>query len=110
MAAYLVPCRARDQNRCSRCGSAGNLEVHHRVRRSQCGSNLPSNLITLCHRCHRWAHDHPYAANREGLLLRHGDDARTISVRHVLWPAAQVWLDDAWGFMLTAPALAPAAA
>lgn len=108
MAAILAQIRERDGNRCARDGSSRDLHVHHRVRRSQCGSDSPCNLITLCARCHRWVHDHPYAANRAGLLLRHGEDPELIPVSHFLWPAAPVWLDGELGFRLTDPE--PAAA
>lgn len=106
----LAEIRARDGDQCSHCGSTADLHVHHRVRRSQCGSNKPCNLITLCARCHHWVHDHPYAANKLGLLLRHGDEPALVPVRHHLWPASQVWLDDELGFRLTEPAQEPVCA
>ena len=43
----------RDRWRCSRCSRAGRLEVDHRQPVSRGGSNDPSNLQTLCVRCHR---------------------------------------------------------
>jgi hypothetical protein len=104
----LADIRARDGNRCAYKGCTGNLHVHHRVRRSQCGSNSPANLITLCEACHHWVHHNPYAARALGLLLRHDEDPETIPVTHALWPAAPVWLDEDCGIRLTAPE--PAAA
>jgi len=49
----------RDGHRCRAegCSSTGFLEVHHVVPRSEGGSNKPENLITLCSRCHRFAHE-----------------------------------------------------
>jgi 5-methylcytosine-specific restriction endonuclease McrA len=50
---------ARDRHRCATpgCRSAHFLEVHHVTPRGQGGSNRAENLITLCSRCHRFAHE-----------------------------------------------------
>jgi len=50
---------ARDRHRCttSGCGATRFLEVHHVVPRRAGGSNRADNLVTLCNRCHRFAHD-----------------------------------------------------
>lgn len=50
---------ARDRHRCAApgCGSARFLEVHHMVPREEGGSNKADNLVTLCGRCHRFAHE-----------------------------------------------------
>ncbi|MBK8164536.1 MAG: HNH endonuclease [bacterium] len=50
---------ARDRHRCAApgCGSARFLEVHHVVPREAGGSNRAENLVTLCGRCHRFAHE-----------------------------------------------------
>ena len=50
----------RDRYRCttSGCGSARFLEVHHVVPRCAGGSNRAENLVTLCSRCHTFAHEH----------------------------------------------------
>jgi hypothetical protein len=106
----LAEIRLRDGDRCARDGVTGNLHVHHRIRRSQCGSNNPQNLITLCFECHCWVHANPYAANKLGLLLRHGEDPALIPVRHFLWPAGKVWLSADLSFNLTAPEPQPALA
>lgn len=54
--AYVL---ARDKHTCyfnsSKC--VEKLEVHHLVFRSQGGSDKPSNLITLCKKCHTKLHD-----------------------------------------------------
>ncbi len=49
----------RDQFRCRTpgCRRAHYLEVHHRAPRESGGTNHPENLITLCSRCHRLAHE-----------------------------------------------------
>jgi len=46
----------RDAWRCQSCGSMSNLEVHHIRFRSQSGSDLEENLITLCRACHARLH------------------------------------------------------
>ena len=54
----------RDRHRCITpgCGSARFLEVHHLLPRALGGTNDVENLITLCSRCHQYAHDHPQLA------------------------------------------------
>jgi 5-methylcytosine-specific restriction endonuclease McrA len=46
----------RDHWRCQNCGSLQNLQVHHQQLRSQSGSDVEDNLITLCEACHRRMH------------------------------------------------------
>jgi 5-methylcytosine-specific restriction endonuclease McrA len=55
---------ARDRHRCTTpgCGSSRFLEVHHVVPRARGGANQVENLITLCRRCHQFAHEHPAVA------------------------------------------------
>lgn len=43
----------RDGGRCIFCGSARGEPVAHVVRRSQGGLGVETNIITLCHECHR---------------------------------------------------------
>jgi len=49
----------RDGHRCTTpgCSASRFLEVHHVIARRAGGSNRPQNLVTLCHRCHRAAHE-----------------------------------------------------
>lgn len=42
----------RDNNRCTNCGRSSNLTVDHKVPLSLGGSNIMSNLTTLCKDCH----------------------------------------------------------
>ncbi len=46
----------RDKHRCRNCDDHMDTEVHHIVFRSQGGSNIPDNLITLCMTCHAGVH------------------------------------------------------
>ncbi len=50
---------ARDRHRCATpgCGATRFLEVHHVTPRAQGGANTTQNLVTLCSRCHRFAHE-----------------------------------------------------
>ncbi|MBK9471147.1 MAG: HNH endonuclease [bacterium] len=50
---------ARDRHRCATpgCGATRFLEVHHVVPRSLGGSNREENLVTMCSRCHAFAHE-----------------------------------------------------
>jgi 5-methylcytosine-specific restriction endonuclease McrA len=54
----------RDHFRCRECGYYKHLEVHHIVPRSKGGTDDPSNLITLCGRCHAKKHGYAWRENR----------------------------------------------
>jgi len=48
----------RDNYTCQQCKKQNvKLECHHIVYRSKGGSNAPSNLITLCEKCHKDVHN-----------------------------------------------------
>ncbi len=42
----------RDNWRCQKCGSLENLQIHHKIKRSQQGNDALANLVTLCVYCH----------------------------------------------------------
>jgi 5-methylcytosine-specific restriction endonuclease McrA len=42
----------RDGWRCQKCGTLENLQVHHKIKRSQQGNDGLENLLTLCAYCH----------------------------------------------------------
>lgn len=52
----------------------GGLHLHHRLRRSQGGSDAPENLVTLCAAHHGWVHEHPEKARLAGLLQKSSDN------------------------------------
>jgi 5-methylcytosine-specific restriction endonuclease McrA len=65
----------RDRHRCTTpgCGATWFLEVHHVTPRLRGGSNGVENLVTLCGRCHRFAHEQEQAMTEvaaEGSLRR----------------------------------------
>ena len=49
----------RDAWRCQSCGTRKNLEIHHQQFRSHLGSDIESNLISLCASCHGQLHSKP---------------------------------------------------
>lgn len=59
---------------CERCGAAPIDHIHHKLRRGQGGTNMMSNLLALCSRCHRLVHDNPEQSYLEGTLLRRHSD------------------------------------
>jgi 5-methylcytosine-specific restriction endonuclease McrA len=46
----------RDRWKCQRCGSSGNLQVHHLRYRGRLGPDALGNLISLCADCHGEEH------------------------------------------------------
>ncbi len=46
----------RDGWRCRKCGSLENLQIHHKIKRSQRGNDSLDNLVTLCAYCHMEEH------------------------------------------------------
>ena len=49
---------ARDMHRCTRCGSAGALEAHHKTPLEKGGDQYElDNLLTLCRDCHIREHN-----------------------------------------------------
>lgn len=61
---------------CQRCGSGQSLARHHRRGKGQGGSEnrphtqCPCNAVTLCQRCHYWAHVlDPGQAKAEGFIV-----------------------------------------
>ena len=67
---------ARDRHRCAApgCGSTSFLEVHHRTPRAHGGANSAANLVTLCHRCHAFAHEHHGTGRGIGAQASGGGD------------------------------------
>lgn len=53
----------RDKHKCIQCGSAYNINVHHKKHRSEGGDNSLRNLETLCYYCHMEKHKNENVAN-----------------------------------------------
>jgi 5-methylcytosine-specific restriction endonuclease McrA len=56
----------RERDLCVRCGSADDLEVHHRIPLTERGTNAADNLELRCHRCHSAAHTSGRSLGRAG--------------------------------------------
>lgn len=54
----------RDNFRCQECNFYKHLEVHHIIPKSKGGSDDPSNLVTLCQRCHAKEHGFKHGENK----------------------------------------------
>jgi hypothetical protein len=58
--------------RCEICRVAPIEHRHHRLRRSQGGTNELDNLLALCHTHHEYVHRNPAESYRQGWLLSAG--------------------------------------
>ena len=66
---------ARDRLTCQWCKVPGGaLDAHHRLRRSQGGSDQGRFLVSVHRTCHRFIHEHPEEARRRGFLVRSEDE------------------------------------
>lgn len=74
--------KAREMDRCFRCGGKGS-EWHHRRSRSvrDTHTHCACNGVWVCKTCHDWAHAHPFDARSIGLIVsRHQRDPGTVPV------------------------------
>ena len=62
-------CEVRHPVTCS--GAASH--VHHRLRRSQGGKDVPENFVAVCVRCHDLIHREPKWAYANGWMVRSWD-------------------------------------
>ncbi len=76
------PCRA--------CGSL-NIELHHLVPRSQRGSDVASNIIPLCSRCHQLIHVRGVAWDEIAGAVRRS--LAPDEIAYVLAKKSRYWLD-----------------
>jgi len=86
--------RARDYDRCARCGKTGNLHTHHRMLRSAGSDERACNRVTLCQGCHNFVHMHPEQSLDEGWLTGRYQDPAEVPIRHAMWPAGLILLTD----------------
>jgi hypothetical protein len=56
--------------RCEICGEHAATERHHKLRRSQGGTDDKDNTMDLCGWCHAEVHRNPEHSYREGYLRR----------------------------------------
>lgn len=74
LAAMTPLVMARCHGLCERCGISAVADIHHRLRRSQGGTNRLSNLAGLCAHCHQRTHNNPAQSYEAGWLLRRTHD------------------------------------
>lgn len=82
----------RDSNKCRNCGKESDLEAHHIVPIEAGGTNVLSNIATLCRDCHLKAHRnkrHNYNSPEQSDKLRPGPSIALIqnlfsTVSHLL--------------------------
>lgn len=87
--------RHRDHGRCVRCGLAGT-EQHHRVRRRDGGHRL-SNLVLLCHDCHKTITENPLTAKLSGYIVPPWRENGTLTTPLQMSNMRWVYLDDDGG-------------
>lgn len=78
--------REKYKNRCANCPADDDavLDVHHIVPRGQGGSNLMSNQVVLCRKCHDAVHGHRMAPTVQSMST--GDmDAGTFELYRLFW-------------------------
>jgi 5-methylcytosine-specific restriction endonuclease McrA len=80
----------RDEWRCQRCGSLENLQVHHKIRRSQQGEDTLANLVTLCVYCHTAEHGQLYYGNGR-TQATHANDSAPSTSEPDNKPWASIW-------------------
>ena len=61
---------ARSRGICEICGAGVAIHRHHRLRRSQGGTNDLGNLYHLCRECHSYVHAYPALSYERGWLLK----------------------------------------
>ena len=67
-------------NRCVNCGSETDIELHHIVPIAVGGNHIPSNIVPLCHACHK-------AVTFEmPLIMAHMDGQRNVGGRKAIYP------------------------
>jgi len=72
----------RCRGRCEFCGRDlfNSVNVHHRMLRSQGGSDDPVNLVMVHPEHHRYAHENPEFSYRHGWMVHSWDDPQTVAV------------------------------
>ena len=65
---------------CVRCGKPAT-QKHHRMRRSQGGTDDPVNLADVCVECHNWIHANPYEAYANGLLVPSWEEVTPLEMK-----------------------------
>lgn len=95
--------KERERFRCARCGGPGS-QWHHRRGRAVRGDHqhCACNGVWLCHECHRWAHDYPDEARRDGWIVTRDEEFPWMvpTLRFGQW-----WAQNCEGVLLHLPRL-----
>jgi 5-methylcytosine-specific restriction endonuclease McrA len=51
--------KQRDGGECALCASTHRVQAHHRIHRTDGGTDTLDNLVSLCASCHRTVHNRP---------------------------------------------------
>jgi len=65
-----IPGQEPRYGNCTRCHEYKLKDSHHRLKRSQGGTD--EYVIKLCRKCHDWVENHPIEAEREGFHISAG--------------------------------------
>lgn len=94
--------RARDDNRCVRCGCPAT-DIHHRrsVRTRDEETASAANGILLCGKgnvrgCHGWVHKNPFEARKGGYVLSPGQTPSAEPLDHVTHGLVILGVEGGW--------------
>lgn len=93
----------RDKHTCRLCKrKTGKMEVHHVIWQRNEGSDLPENLVTLCHKCHDKVHLNPKADKKLTKLFK-GIKKRYVhpTILNSIMPEFHKWLCENFGNVKT---------
>lgn len=86
----------RDGGRCVRCGMAGT-EQHHRIRRRD-GGHARSNIVLLCHDCHKTVTENPLTARVTGYIVPPWREDGSLTTPLRMFNGRWIYLDDKGSF------------
>jgi len=77
--AYVL---SRDGYKCRKCKTQkGKLHVHHIIFRSECGTDSPENLTTLCESCHSKLHAGEFSIKQKKSETKHATEIGTVKTQ-----------------------------
>jgi len=88
----------RDNHTCRKCGKRKDvkLQVHHIVSRHDGGSDVPSNGLTLCEKCHSWTHKNEknYLWTQKKFASLDNRFFQPASLLNIIMPSFTKWLHE----------------
>ena len=85
----------RDRHSCRKCKKKSlKLQVHHIIKRSNGGTDIPSNGLTLCEKCHSWTHKNEknYLWIQKKFSNLNNEFFQSTSLLNSIIPAFTAWL------------------